>query len=169
MESHDAKTSLERSHADGDTNYMEWQGLGNLCSRSHVYRLGVPLLRVFASFDIHRDEDLLKRLIADSKEPDSKFMVFDRSSREPPSPEAEERLRQRISKVDAVMVLCGVWTHKSPNVTREIKIAQELGKRYYLVKGRAFLDCSKPTPAHIHDKMFKWARGTVEQLVIRNI
>lgn len=67
------------------------------------------------------------------------------------------------------MVLCGAWTHRSANVSAEIKMAQELGKRYYLLKGRRFLDCSRPTGARLTDKMYRWTNGVVNELVIRNI
>jgi hypothetical protein len=129
----------------------------------------VALLRVFASFDYDHDEDLLKRLLAEAKSPDCKFSVFDRSSKEPQTPEAEEKLRERISHVDAVFVLCGVWSHRAPNVNAEIKIAQELGKRYYLLKGRRFQDCAEPATAKITDKMYKWSRHTPGELALRNI
>jgi hypothetical protein len=129
----------------------------------------VALLRVFACFDLHRDEDLLNRLIIESKSPGSNFVVFDRSSREVSSADAEEKLKQRIARCDAVLVLCGPWTHRSPNVAHEVRIAQELCKRYYLVKGRTFRDCARPSTARIDDKMFKWSRETVRDLVLRNI
>jgi hypothetical protein len=138
-------------------------------TRFGVYTFIKMVLRVFASFDVNRDEDLLKRLLAESKSPDANFIVFDRSSREPATPESEERLRDRISKVDAVLVLCGTWSHRSPNVDHEVKIAQELGIRYYLVKGRMFRDCARPATARIDDKMFKWTRGAVRSLILRNI
>lgn len=129
----------------------------------------MPQLKVFASFDCERDEKLLKRLLAESKSPDARFAVFDRSSPGILNQDALSRLCERISRVDVVIVLCGQWTHRSANVNAEIKVAKELGKRYYLLKGRRFFDCARPSSARIDDKMFKWSKGVVDQLVLRNI
>lgn len=104
--------------------------------------------------------------MAEAKAPGSSFTVFERSLRGPQTP---EDLCKRLSTVDAVLVLCGVWTHLAPNVNAEVKMAQELGKRYYLIKGRRFRECSRPATARITDKIFKWAKDTTNQLVLRNI
>src|ERR1051326_6090452 len=89
----------------------------------------VRAFRVFASFDIERDQDLLARLVAEGHIKGAKYTVFDRSISEPPTPESAEKLRERMSRVDAVVILCGEWTHRAPNVANELKVAQELGKR----------------------------------------
>jgi hypothetical protein len=129
----------------------------------------VPQLKVFASFDCERDEKLFKRLLAEGTSPDAKFTVFDRSTRGVLSQEAMNGLCDRISQVDVVLVLCGQWTHRSANVNAEVEVAKELGKRYYLLKGRRLFDCGRPSSARIDDKMYKWTPGVVNQLVIRNI
>lgn len=129
----------------------------------------VPQLKVFASFDCDRDEKLLQRLLAEGKDPDTKFTVVDRSTRGPLSEEGMNKLCERISRVDVVLVLCGQWTHRAPNVNAEVQVARELGKRYYLLKGRRFFDCARPSAARLDDKMYKWTGGVVDQLVIRNI
>lgn len=126
-------------------------------------------LKIFASFDLAKDEDLLKKLVAEAKAPNAKFTVFDRSTRESLVEGAEDGLRERISKCDVLLVLCGVWTHRAPNVTADLHAAQQLHKRYYLVKGRRFSECSRPANARIHDKLFKWSPGAIDQLVSRNI
>ena len=134
------------------------------------YSYLVGQLRVFASFDCERDEDLLGKLIEQGKSRTARFTVFDRSCRDDfDSEDAEERLRERIARTDAVVVLCGEWTHLAVNVSLEVKVAQGIGKRYYLVKGRLFKDCSRPSTARISDRMFKWGRNTVDELVLRNI
>ncbi|HVT11540.1 MAG TPA: TIR domain-containing protein [Fimbriimonadaceae bacterium] len=126
----------------------------------------VTPFRVFASFDVERDQDLLQRLVAEGRSKNSPFIVFDRSCKEAPGQEAEERLRDRISRIDAVVVLCGEWTHRAPNVSEELRLAQELGKRYYLIKGRR-IDCARPATARIDDKMYLWKNGVISELVFR--
>lgn len=135
------------------------------CRNSFIH--AVPQVRVFASFDCERDEDLFRRLLAEGKNPKGNFQVFDRSMKLPSTPDCEAALRERIQNVDAVIVLCGVWTHRADNVTRELKIAMEEGKRYYLLKGRSFRECSRPTNATIEDKMYRWSKGTIDELVLR--
>lgn len=129
----------------------------------------VAQVRVFASFDCEKDEKLLRRLVDEGKSPGSHFTVVDRSTNEAPTAESRQRLCERISKVDAMIVLCGVWTHLSPNVNAEVKMAQELGKRYYLIKGHRFRECARPSAARITDKMFKWSKGTADELALRNL
>jgi hypothetical protein len=129
----------------------------------------VPQVKVFASFDCDNDEKLLKRLLSEGKASDARFIVMDRSTKEAPSPDRAERLCQRMSRVDAVFVLCGPWTHKAPNVDEEVRMAQELGIRYYLLKGHTFKECSRPASARLSDKMFKWLKATPDELALRNI
>ncbi|HTQ10886.1 MAG TPA: TIR domain-containing protein, partial [Fimbriimonadaceae bacterium] len=127
----------------------------------------VALIRVFASFDIDRDKDLVPRLVDEGRTRGARFTVFDCSSHEAPSEEVLERLRARISHVDAVVVLCGEYTHRAPNVNAELRIAQEMGKRYYLIAGRRNIDCSRPAVSRMADKLYQWKNGTINELVIR--
>jgi hypothetical protein len=127
----------------------------------------VAPIRVFASFDLDRDKDLLQRIVDEGKARGATFTVFDCSAREVPSQETMDRLRQRLANVDAMVVLCGEYTHRAYNVNAELKLAQELGKRYYLVKGRKHIDCAKPATARIDDKIYLWSNGVVNELVFR--
>jgi len=127
----------------------------------------VALIKVFASYDLERDKDLVPRLVAEGQTRGARFTVFDCSSHEPPTGEALDRLRARLSHVDAVVVLCGEYTHRAGNVSTELKIAQELGKRYYLIKGRKYIDCARPATAHLNDKLYLWNNGAVNDLVLR--
>lgn len=112
---------------------------------------------------------MLKRLMADAQSKDAHFMVFDRSEGSNGHAPLPEELKRRLSHVDVVIVLCGHWTHMAPNVTAELRLARELKKRCYFVKGRTFGDCAMPSNARLTDKMFKWTRGTVDRLVLRNV
>ena len=129
----------------------------------------MPQVKVFASFDCDNDEKLLKRLLSEGKASEATFIVMDRSTKEAPSPERAERLCQRMSRVDAVFVLCGPWTHVAANVEEEVKVAQELGKRYYFFKGHPFKECARPSSARLADKMYKWLKDTADELALRNI
>lgn len=126
----------------------------------------VASFRVFASYDVERDHDLLHKLVAEGKAKGAPFTVFDRSCKEMATEESSEKLRQRIDSVDAVVVLCGEWTHRAENVAAELKLAQELGKRYYLIKGRRN-DCARPVTARLDDKMYLWTNGAINELVFR--
>ncbi len=138
-----------------------------IATLSRLDKSQVDLIRVFACFDLDRDKDLLPRLVDEGKQRGAKFTVFDCSAREIPSQEAMDRLRQRMTNVDAVVVLCGEWTHRAHNVNAELKLAQELGKRYYLLKGRRNIECAKPATARLDDKLYVWNGGALNELVFR--
>jgi hypothetical protein len=112
-------------------------------------------LRAFVSFDCERDTDLFPKLLAQSKKRDSPIHIFDRSTADSLNPECEDVLRQRLSRVDLVIVICGNWTHRSVGVSNELRVAQELGKPYFFIKGR-FGECALPMPSKIDDKLYRW-------------
>ena len=115
-------------------------------------------IRIFTSFDRDRDRDLHERLIRDSHGSDSPFEVADWSGRDPESGGGvgDEGLRARIAGVDAVIVICGEHTDSAVGVSRELRIAQDEEKPYFLVWGRRELTCTKPLGAKPHDSMYTW-------------
>jgi len=115
-------------------------------------------IQVYASFDRTRDEDLRQRLLRDSLNADSPFVVADWSGRDVASPGLGDptTLPARIGRVDAVIVLCGEQTDSSIEVGLELRATQALGKPYFLVWGRREHTCTRPSGARRDDNMYTW-------------
>ncbi|HEX8004125.1 MAG TPA: TIR domain-containing protein [Mycobacteriales bacterium] len=120
--------------------------------------------RVFVSFDYDNDSDLKTLLIGQAKNSDSPFEVVDMSIKEA-SPDWRSRARRRIKGVDQVVVLCGHHTHTATGVSAEVSIAQEEGKSYFLLRGRATGTCTRPTSAKSTDKMYNWTWDNLKLLI----
>lgn len=121
--------------------------------------------RVFTSFDFDHDEDLRNLLVGQSKNPDSPFEMADWSVKKPMTGDWKEKVRARIKKVDQVIVLCGEHTDTATGVNAELKIAQEEGKPYFLLAGRADKTNKKPKSAKSSDKMYKWTWDNLKRLI----
>ena len=61
-------------------------------------------------------------------------------------------------------VLCGEHTGTASGVNAEVKIAQELGKSYFLLSGRGS-DSVKPSAARSSDKLYNWTWDNLKLLV----
>ena len=66
--------------------------------------------RVFTSFDFDHDEDLRNLLVGQAKNPDSPFELADWSVKEHMTGDWKAKVRERIRKVDQVIVICGEHT-----------------------------------------------------------
>lgn len=119
---------------------------------------------VFTSFDGEHDEDLRILFVGQSKLPDTPSEIIDQSVKEV-SPNWEADARRRIRRVDQVAVLCGEHTNTATGVSKEIRIAREEGKPYFLLKGRKDKTCKKPTAALSTDKMHDWTWENVKALI----
>ena len=62
-------------------------------------------------------------------------------------------------------VMCGHRTHTAQGVAAEVKIAQQLGKPYFLLAGRSQGTNQKPTTAKSGDKMYNWTWKNLEALL----
>jgi hypothetical protein len=102
--------------------------------------------------------------VADAKRRGSGFEVFDRSTPESLEQECHEALRARIGRADQFVVLCGEWTHRAEGVATELRIAQELEKPYFFLKGR-HIDSSRPSSARISDKLYQWNSKGIDGLI----
>lgn len=121
--------------------------------------------RVFTSFDYENDEDLRNLLLGQSKNPNSPFEMADWSVKEPMSGDWKARVRTRIKAVDQMIVICGTKTHTARGVSVELKIAQDEGIPYFLLKGRANQTCSKPTAVKASDIMYNWTWDNLKALI----
>ena len=115
-----------------------------------------PPLSLFACFDPSHDADLHALLARQCLAPGSMLSVVDWSREELPHDSWEERLRERMSRVDAVVVICGEHTDNATNVSRELGIVQEQGKPYVLLWGRRAGACTRPVGARNDDCFYTW-------------
>jgi hypothetical protein len=121
--------------------------------------------RLFISFDYDHDEDLRNLLAGQAKHPDTPFDIYDRSLKEPLAGDWKEKFRRRLNNVDQMAVICGENTHLARGVAAEVQIAQEAGKSYFLLKGRADRTCYKPTTARSSDQIYNWTWDNLKALI----
>jgi len=126
---------------------------------------GTTPARVFTAFDYDHDESLKHFLVGQSRHEDSPFEMSDWSVKDPYPGDWKERVREKIRKVDQVIILCGEYTHTATGVSAELRIAQEEGKPYFLLKGYPDKTCTKPTSALTSDKMYKWTWENLKVLI----
>lgn len=121
--------------------------------------------RVFTSFDYDHDEDLRALLVGQSKNSDTPFEMVDWSVKEHMTGDWKAKVRTRIRATDQMVVICGEHTDTASGVSVEVKIAQEEGKPYFLLKGRKNKTCTMPAAAMSTDKIYKWTWDNLKSLV----
>ena len=121
--------------------------------------------RVFTSFDFEHDEDLRNLLVGQARNPGSPFELADWSVKEHMTGDWKAKVRERIRKVDQVIVICGEYTDTATGVSAELLITQEEKKPYFLLFGRAGKSCVKPRAAKNSDKMYKWSWDNLKRLI----
>jgi len=121
--------------------------------------------KVFISFDYDHDETLKTFLVGQAKHSDSPFELADWSIKEAIDENWKKKARTRIRSVDVVAVICGEHTTTATGVSAEVKIAQEEGVSYFLLKGYANKICVKPTAAKATDQMYNWTWDNLKILV----
>ncbi|HOL87495.1 MAG TPA: TIR domain-containing protein [Defluviitoga tunisiensis] len=122
-------------------------------------------VKVFISFDYDHDVDLKNLLVGQAKNEDSPFEITDMSVKEELAGDWKEKVRQRIKKVDQVIVICGEHTDTATGVAAELKITQEESKPYFLLWGRSDKTCVKPKTAKETDKIYKWTWDNLKRLL----
>lgn len=120
--------------------------------------------KVFISFDYDNDLDLKNLLVGQAKNDDSPFSISDWSIKES-SLDWKEEARQRIKRVDVVIVICGEHTDTASGVSVELSTAQEEKKGYFLLWGRNDKTCKKPKSANSSDKIYKWTWDNLKKLI----
>lgn len=123
--------------------------------------------KAFISFDYDNDEFLKIALVGQAKNSDSPFNIEDRSIKEPLDGDWKAKARGRISRSDLMIVICGEKTHTAAGVAAELKIAQELRKPYFLLKGYSAKACTKPTTAYPSDAVHDWTWPNLKALISR--
>jgi hypothetical protein len=120
--------------------------------------------RVFISFDYDHDLDLKNFLVGQSKNPDSPFDIADWSIKDP-SADWKAKARLRIRNANQVAVICGHHTDTAVGVSTEVEIAQDEGKPYFLLGGRATGVNKKPKSAKATDKIYRWTWENLKTLI----
>lgn len=121
--------------------------------------------RVFISFDYDHDPDLRTMLAGQAKHPDTPFNIADWSVKEELTGDWKKKVRERIKKVDIMVVICGESTHTAAGVSTELTIAQEESIPYFLLCGRADKTVKKPTAAKTSDKIYEWTWDNLKKLI----
>ena len=121
--------------------------------------------RVFISFDYDYDSDLKNLLVGQAKNEDSPFEIADWSVKEELSGDWKQKVREKIRKVDVVVVICGEHTDTTSGVNTEVKITQEEEKPYFLLWGRSGKQCKKPKAAKASDKIYRWTWDNLKRLI----
>lgn len=112
--------------------------------------------RAFVSFDYDHDEILRRFLVAQARNERSPFEMADWSVKEHLTGDWKEKVRQRIRRVDRVLVICGEHTDKATGVSAEVLIAREEGKPVHFVRGKTGKACKLPKAALPGDRMMSW-------------
>lgn len=121
--------------------------------------------RIFISFDYDHDEILKTFLIGQAHNEGSPFDFADWSIKEAINTNWKAKARERIRAVDVVCVICGEHTITATGVAAELKIAQEEGVPYFLLRGYGNKTCERPTTAKVTDKMYAWTWPHIAALV----
>ena len=120
---------------------------------------------VFISFDYDNDKDLPGNLVAQAARPDSPFSIADRSVKYQIAENWRSEVRERIRRVDLVIVMCGQHTHDADGVAGEVTITQEENKPYFLLKGRKRKTCTKPRNVRSSDEIHSWTWANLRNLI----
>jgi hypothetical protein len=119
----------------------------------------------FISFDYDNDEFLKTALVGQADNEDSPFSIADRSIKEALDGNWKEKAKGRIQRAELMIVICGENTHTATGVSAELKIAQELGKPYFLLKGYKEKTCTRPTQALSTDQIYNWTWPNLKTLI----
>ena len=112
--------------------------------------------RAFVSFDYDHDEMLRKFLVGQAHNERSPFEMADWSVKQHLTGDWKEQVRDRIRRVDKVLVICGEHTDKAAGVSAEVRIAREESKPVYFIRGKRDKICKLPQAARPGDRMIPW-------------
>lgn len=119
---------------------------------------------VFISFDYDHDRDLKELLVGQSRLKDSPFSIIDYSIKK------ETKLwkadaKKRIGQAFVVIVICGLQTDKAVGVAEEIRIANALGVKYRLLRGRKDGQARRPQgTSWLFDPIHDWTWENLQQM-----
>jgi hypothetical protein len=111
--------------------------------------------RVFVSYDRAHDGDLRDRLLSDAHR--SSLFSIEACSEPCASGDFDAHMRERITVVDVVIVICGEHTDECPSVSEELRITREEGKPHLLLWGRRDSMCKKPAGSRADESIYGWS------------
>ena len=121
--------------------------------------------RAFISFDFDHDDDLRNALVGQARNNNSPFDFSNWSVKEPLTGDWKKKVRDRIALTSLTVVICGHHTHAATGVSAELEITRERGKPYFLLRGRADNQYTKPRAARPDDKVYDWTWDNLEKLL----
>lgn len=120
--------------------------------------------RVYVAFD-YDDLEVKQNLVAQSRLPDCPYDILDNSIDRQIEHRWVAEARRLIQASDCVLVLCGKQTHQARGVETELQLAQELGKRYFLLRGTRSGVPTAPKNARATDRIWAFRWPTVTALL----
>lgn len=120
--------------------------------------------KVFISFDYDHDLSQKNSLVGQSKLDDSPFEISDVSIKQ------EEtnwitKARQKIANADVVIILCGHHMASARGVDKEMQLAKEEGKRYYLLNAYNDSFARRPNSASPYETIYDWTWNNLKYLL----
>lgn len=120
--------------------------------------------KLFISFDYDHDRTLKEFLVGQAKHADSPFEIADWSVKEAQATDWQLHAEMRIKRSDVVAVICGEHTDSAAGVSAEIRIAEKVGKPFFLLKGYREKTCKRPKAAAT-ETMYNWTWENLKILV----
>ena len=122
-------------------------------------------VRIFVSYDIEHDADLLDEIRRQSAA--SGFEVSGCSQLVSGRDFWSEGARREIRGSDLVIFLCGERTEDSKCMSAELQISNEEQIPHFMLWGRAGMQCTKPHGSKSHEGMYSWTRPILlEQIAL---
>ncbi|MDD4957584.1 MAG: TIR domain-containing protein [Candidatus Omnitrophica bacterium] len=117
--------------------------------------------RVFVSFDPDHDKRLKEFVLKQTRLPNSPCEVIDASIKENGSEKDwESRVENRIKESDGVIVMVGPFTHRTPGVLKEVRLAKKFRKPIAQLIG---YDSGDYEPVPGAGKLRSWGLDTLKQ------
>jgi hypothetical protein len=135
--------------------------LSNTGSRGRL----MPKKRAFISFDYDNDQGAKVMLAGQAKYPDTPFDFTDASVKDHLTGDWKEKVKRRLKNIDVMIVLCGVSTNTATGVAAELKLAQELGLEYFLLRAYNDKVCVAPVSTKPTDKIYNWTWDNLKLLI----
>jgi len=121
--------------------------------------------KVFVSFYFDHDQDLKNLFVGQAQHDNTPFELSNLSVKQALLGDWRAKVRQKIMNSEQVVVICGEYTHTATGVSDELRMAQELGKPYFLLKGKSDKTCTWPSGVKDTDKMYRWTWENVGLLL----
>ncbi|MDA0770403.1 MAG: TIR domain-containing protein [Chloroflexi bacterium] len=119
--------------------------------------------RLFISFDYDNDLVLKDFMIGQSKNVDSPFEIEDWSMKEAaPQRNWEAEAAKRISRSDTILVMLGPHTHRARGVSKEVSVANKLGKEIFQIIG---YQNSNPQRVANAGPVYNWSWPNLKALI----